>query len=307
MIPCRFWHVSFSHDQFLYTCLCASRKKIVKWKLHVPYLKVCLCLFSPTKVASCPPCRNSVESKCEKFWVMRILYLCLKLRRSRLLYGIFVSVFVFHIKFRPFEFMTSKSKHRIPQLHESILPWPKNDTQKSTSGQNLRYNWLRMHRARTDWRAMLAPCSDQLAWGTLKSGWGKANRTSATNSYVSFMDVQPVGEFTRIFVQTRTVGGQKKRIGGDFWRVYFKGPANVAATVFDHKNGTYEAIALLMESGNYSVLAYLDYTLCDGLRDPPENWFRIGTWVTSCSEMAKEWTRHLYISTTRTMNNIFFR
>ena len=53
-------------------------------------------------------------------------------------------------------------------------------------------------------------------------------------------------------------------------------PASVSATVFDHQNGTYEAMALLVEPGNYSVRAYLDYSLCDGLRDPPENWSRLG-------------------------------
>jgi hypothetical protein len=115
-----------------------------------------------------------------------------------------------------------------------------------------------------------------MAWGTFKSGWGKVNRSSARTSYVRYVDVQPSGEFSRIFIQTRTANGQVKTTGGDFWRVFFTGPANVSATVFDHQNGTYEAIALLVETGTYNVRAYLDYSLCDGLRDPPEDWFRVG-------------------------------
>ncbi|XP_028409614.1 uncharacterized protein LOC114532328 isoform X2 [Dendronephthya gigantea] len=157
------------------------------------------------------------------------------------------------------------------------LPWLQYDIQKQTDHlRNFTRNWLRMHRARTDWQAMLKPCSDQMAWGSLKSGWGKVNRTSARRSYVIYKDIQPSGQFSRIFIQTRTAGGQEKTIGGDFWRVFLTGPANISASVFDHENGTYEAIALLLEPGNYSVLAFLDYTLCDGLRDPPETWFRIG-------------------------------
>ena len=138
------------------------------------------------------------------------------------------------------------------------------------------YHWLRMHQARTDWQIMLKPCSGQVAWGTIKKDWGKENRSSAKHSYITFMDIQPAGQFSRIFVQTRNARGQDKTIGGDFWRVYFTGPANVSAMIFDHQNGTYEAIALLMEPGNYMVRVILDYTLCDGLRDPPENWFRVG-------------------------------
>ena len=138
------------------------------------------------------------------------------------------------------------------------------------------YHWLRMHQARTDWQAMLKPCSDQVAWGTIKKGWGKENRSSAKHSYITFMDIQPAGQFSRIFIQTRNARGQDKTMGGDFWRVYFTGPANVSAMIFDHQNGTYEAIALLMEPGNYMVRVILDYTLCDGLRDPPKNWFQLG-------------------------------
>ena len=165
----------------------------------------------------------------------------------------------------------------VPKILQHAIPWIKYGTKNTTSHEyDFRDNWLRIHLARTDWRAILRPCLDQMAWGTLKSGWGKANRSSARTSSISYVDIQPSGQFTRIFIQTRTANGQEKTIGGDFWRVFFTGPANVAATVFDHQNGTYEAIALLVEPGNYNVRAYLDYSLCDGLRDPPEDWFRVG-------------------------------
>jgi hypothetical protein len=163
------------------------------------------------------------------------------------------------------------------RLKFANVSWNKYGAKNTISQKNdFRYDWLRMHLARTDWREILRPCSNQMAWGTLKSGWGKANRSSARTSDINYMDIQPSGQFSRIFIETRTASGRKKTIGGDFWRVFFTGPAYVSATVFDHQNGTYEAIALLMETGNYTVRAYLDYSLCDGLRDPPEDWFRVG-------------------------------
>ncbi|XP_046864447.1 uncharacterized protein LOC124458480 [Xenia sp. Carnegie-2017] len=136
--------------------------------------------------------------------------------------------------------------------------------------------WSRIHKARTDWQSILKPCKDQLIWGTHKSGWGEFNRSSGKNSSIGYMDIRPSGQFSRIFIESRNANGDLKTIGGDNWIVYFIGPSNVAATVFDHENGTYEAIALLMEAGTYTVQAYLEYSLCDGLRDPPSNWFILG-------------------------------
>ena len=48
---------------------------------------------------------------------------------------------------------------------------------------------------------------------------------------------------------------------------------SVAATVFDHNNGTYEALFLIGEPGVYQVIIHLDYSLCDGFRDPPRDCF----------------------------------
>ena len=106
-----------------------------------------------------------------------------------------------------------------------ILPKIVSGVNITSDRSNLHSNWLRMPQARTDWRTLLDPCSDQVAWGTLKSGWGKVNRSSANTSYVSYINIQPSGQFSRIFIQTRTANGQDKIIRGDFWRVLFTGPA----------------------------------------------------------------------------------
>ena len=198
---------------------------------------------------------------------------CANYRRYRRVYAVFIMCFTLTVLL--LYSMAMRGNFRVQKVLQHNLMWSKNDRQEYFYG-TFHYNWLRMHRARTNWREILKPCSDQMSWGSLKSGWGKVNRSSARTSYVSYEDIQPSGQFSRIFIHTRTASGQDKTIGGDFWRVFFIGPASVSATIFDHQNGTYEAIALLMEPGNYSVRAYLDYTLCDGLRNPPEDWFRIG-------------------------------
>ncbi|KAJ7374436.1 hypothetical protein OS493_007542 [Desmophyllum pertusum] len=119
----------------------------------------------------------------------------------------------------------------------------------------------------------MKPCYDNVAWGQVKNGWGKLNRSNATTSDVIFKDIRPAGEFSKIFIQSKTSDHRTKLIGGDTWRVYVRGPSSVAATVFDHNNGTYEALFLITETGVYKLLIYLDYSLCDGFKDPPRDWF----------------------------------
>ena len=123
------------------------------------------------------------------------------------------------------------------------------------------------------WQAIINPCYNNMDWGKVKAGWEKPNRTNASTSEIIFLDIRPAGEYSKIFIQSKTSDNITKVIGGDFWRVYVRGPANIAATLFDHNNGTYEALFLIMEPGIYQLLIYLDYSLCDGFKDPPRDWF----------------------------------
>ena len=69
-----------------------------------------------------------------------------------------------------------------------------------------------------------------------------------------------------------------KRTGGDSWRVRIRqGPASLVPMVIDHDDGTYEVMFLALEPGNYSAKVFLDYTLCEGYRDPPEDWYIKGS------------------------------
>jgi len=138
---------------------------------------------------------------------------------------------------------------------------------------DFRRDWFRQHRARVDWKSILKPCINNTQWGVEKKYWGKENRSSARTSQVVYTDIRPAGEFSKIFIQSKTADNRTKLIGGDSWRVHLHGSSSVGATVFDHENGTYEILFLIMEPGNYEVIIFLDFSLCDGLKEPPADWF----------------------------------
>ena len=130
--------------------------------------------------------------------------------------------------------------------------------------------WCRQRRARVDWEAVLRPCAGKMAWSPdLKvSDW-----TDASKVYLTLWDIRPAGEFSRFGLQTRKSNIEEKRVGGDSWRVHIRGPASVSPTIIDHDNGTYEIIFLILEPGKYKVEVILEYSMCDGFRDPPRHWF----------------------------------
>jgi hypothetical protein len=56
-------------------------------------------------------------------------------------------------------------------------------------------------------------------------------------------------------------------------KVILIGPATVAATVFDHGNGSYEAIALIVDPGKYLLMAIVERSLCEGMKDPTPEFY----------------------------------
>ncbi|XP_020618883.1 uncharacterized protein LOC110056713 [Orbicella faveolata] len=135
-------------------------------------------------------------------------------------------------------------------------------------------NWCRVRRARVDLDSLLRPCFYNVSWNGESPN--RQLQTDAAKSLISFFDIRPAGQFSRFSIQTKTRDGKLKLIGGDSWRVLLRGPATVSPTAFDHGNGTYEFLFLVMDPGVYKLDITLDYSLCDGYRDPPKNWFIVG-------------------------------
>ena len=127
-----------------------------------------------------------------------------------------------------------------------------------------------------DWRGVLEWCPGGLGNnGGLT--WGLENRTQASKSFISFIDVRPAGEFSRFSIQSQTHDGRLKTCGGDWWRVHVYGPSTLAPSVVDHGNGTYEVLFLVMEAGDYKVDIQLEATLCGRLRNLALTWLESGT------------------------------
>lgn len=137
-----------------------------------------------------------------------------------------------------------------------------------------RENWCRIRHARLDTDSILKSCSYNISW--TENPPNRLLRTDATKSFISLWDIRPAGQFSRFCIQAKTSNGDNKPIGGDSWRVLLRGPATISPTVFDHRNGTYEVLFLIMDPGVYKLEISLDYSLCDGYRDPPRNWFILG-------------------------------
>ena len=140
--------------------------------------------------------------------------------------------------------------------------------------EEFKQNWCRIRQARIDLHSLLKPCNYNISWNG--DSPNRLLQTDASQSFISFSDVRPAGQFSRFSIQTKARNGKLKLAGGDSWRVLLRGPATVSPTVFDHGNGTYEFLFLVMDPGVYKLDITLDYSLCDGYRDPPDDWFIVG-------------------------------
>ena len=138
-------------------------------------------------------------------------------------------------------------------------------------------DWMDENEARYDWKQLLAPCENMTAWKQTVEWWKKLNRTDPNKSFISLWEIKPAGQYSRFFIQSQNSKGVAKNEGGDAWRVLIGGPAFLSPMVRDLKNGTYEVKFLVLESGKYKAYVHLDYTLCDGIKDPPPHWFIHGT------------------------------
>ena len=166
-----------------------------------------------------------------------------------------------------------------------ILPYFKNTTsikaleEASKHGEvyekDFQEQWCNAKKEIGNWRAMLHPCEGWLTWESRKS-LSEGLETDAKRSFIANMDVRPAGEFSRINIVTKSKMGLTKNIGGDSWRVKINGTSSISSKVIDLANGAYDVLFLIADQGVYFVHIYLDYTLCNGFRDPPVDWFRKG-------------------------------
>lgn len=101
----------------------------------------------------------------------------------------------------------------------------------------------------------------------------KLGRTCPDKSFISIWNINPAGEFSRVVLQTQYTNGSIKLYGGDYWRAYVRGSSSVPVLKTDLGNGSYEFKFFPLVSGSYRLDISLEYTLCDGIKEPPDDWF----------------------------------
>ena len=160
--------------------------------------------------------------------------------------------------------------------HEGLEGQKNSDIIVATQFQQ---QWCRMLSERTDWKSLLKPCDGQISWESRDALERPYWQTDPERSLVSSIDVRPAGEISRLFITTVNRNGEFKTEGGDSWRVKINGTASLSPRIQDKGDGTYEVVFLCRYEGIYNVYIYLDYSLCNGLRDPPVDWFIRGTGI----------------------------
>lgn len=139
---------------------------------------------------------------------------------------------------------------------------------------DFKVTWCHQRMHRYDWKSLLRTCLQSIRW---ESGvWNYKYNTDAGRSFVKSMNINPSGFFSEIVIQSVSAASRNKTFGGDSWRLNIRGPSNMAATVYDSKDGSYLAVFLVTEPGSYRAEITLDYTACNGYRDPPRDWFSRG-------------------------------
>ena len=142
--------------------------------------------------------------------------------------------------------------------------------------------WMLQRQRRFNYTAIMLPCQHDMEWRPYYPYRNASMLTSAKTSRTR-LEVKPAGQFSRLIIQSYNSMNTLKHIGGDSWRIFLRGKFSVPVTLVDHMNGTYEAFFLITIPGNYHLELFLEYTLCDGYKDPPPEWFLRGLYFFSCS------------------------
>ena len=128
-----------------------------------------------------------------------------------------------------------------------------------------------------DWKALMNPCKSAMSWLNESSIEAKDKfGTKANMTKIIYRMINREGQCSTVIVQTYSSNGNPKSIGGDSWRAVLRGKVVHFAFVFDRMDGSYEVHFCPFESGTYSLELTLEFSLCDGVRDPPRGWFEKG-------------------------------
>ena len=125
---------------------------------------------------------------------------------------------------------------------------------------------------RMDWKEHLSVCKNYTKWE--RRNLNKTLRTNISNSYLELF-IQNGSTPSRIQITTFDGNGIRKTQGGDYWRANVIGAHNFKMNIkmFDHNSGEYSGVFAIPFPGYYSISVNLEYSMCEGLTNPPKYWF----------------------------------
>ena len=88
--------------------------------------------------------------------------------------------------------------------------------------------------------------------------------------------VRPSGYPSEIHIQTFDEKNERKRYGGDSWKVILRGEIILNINMIDANDGSYIGYFLVPNPGKYKIDIILFRSMCSGVTDPPSDWFRKG-------------------------------
>jgi len=131
---------------------------------------------------------------------------------------------------------------------------------------------------------LLRPCKQFLGWDKRqKKGNNWLLRTHTKNSLVTvsiYKSVLTNLHVGKVYIETFDRRGSKKKQGGDSWRSIITGrEQQVSVQLNDLSDGSYQGWFLLLYPGQFALEIVLENSLCEGITDPPLDWFQRGTFI----------------------------
>ena len=128
------------------------------------------------------------------------------------------------------------------------------------------------------WIDRLEVCQHHLNWE--ERNLNKSKRTSVKHSLVKVFLGDSAGIPNMLYIKTYTLDNNVKTLGGDYFRSFLiEKSKNIKVNInlFDFNNGEYSGVFQIPKPGNYELQITLEYSVCEGMTDPPSNWFTKGT------------------------------
>ena len=240
-------------------------------------------------VAANPPLPFTIEKDLMKYWSENDVY------KQRMYSALRLFQQLYH---PPVDKKDTKSPHleKISEISENSTHWKiEVMTKRSFTRTTQRLDVLEKELLsltskidtcrHTPWFEHITTCKDLLKWNN--RNLDKLQRTSVMHSSVNVFKGDKHGIPNMIHIITYTSDNKTKTQGGDYFRIFLVEKSKqfkMNINLVDLNNGEYSGLFYVPELGNFEIHIILEYSVCEGLTDPPEDWFRKGKF-SSCVDL----------------------